>query len=653
VGFDRFLLPASEEQSAPSVDHGSRSYGTKAMENDSDDISDGEVEDAIQDGSNGKRYDEIADRFEKLLQKWSSNTPQFLERLQVTLNPSIVCRVLRKSIKSAAAWKFFRWAKAQEGFQHDVYTYTAMIEQFGKAKNYAAIETVVADMREEGCKMSVVTFTALMHWYNKAKNIKFVRKTWQQMQEENCRPNEITYTTYIDALVKAGCHLEALDAYKQMIEAGCKPNIFTMTVLIHSLTETGKLDGACELFAKLKSIQCRPSHVTYSLLIRAHAKAGSLEKAMFFYKSMVEAGMALPPAVRNLLLTALREGGKEVEANQLMAELETSSTTSSSASVGQQPKKSKARSGSSVPLKVGLPKPEKLAALICKWNTDTAKALEVVKLKLRHPYVLNVLTLLSKEPDAAWWFFEWLRAQEGYKHTKYAYTKMLDIIAKHQNIELLRTVLSEVEREGKANTVAYNTLIQCYSQNKHTDAALQVFNRMKEIGCEPNEYTYTMLIDLVSRTKNHHEAMKFYGQMIHANCKPTVNTYTVIMHSLARSGKVNAANTLFEKLPSLGFPPTAVTYTVLIQAFLKERNIDKAMELYERMREEALTPSRVSVKILAKGLRFAGRHDEAESLTNSIPYLQEESNRTESSESKEAEKLVSNIVTRHFRAPAG
>jgi pentatricopeptide repeat protein len=274
--------------------------------------------------------------------------------------------------------------------------------------------------------------------------------------------------------VKAGCHLEALDAYKEMIEAGCKPNIFTMTVLIHSLTETGKLDGACELFAKLKSIQCRPSHVTYSLLIRAHAKAGSLEKAMFFYKSMVEAGMALPPAVRNLLLTALREGGKEVEAQQLMAELETSSTTSPSASVGQQPKKSKARSGSSVPLKVGLPKPEKLAALICKWNTDTAKALEVVKLKLRHPYVLNVLTLLSKEPDAAWWFFEWLRAQEGYKHTKYAYTKMLDIIAKHQNIELLRTVLSEVEREGKANTVAYNTLIQCYSQNKHMDAALQV-----------------------------------------------------------------------------------------------------------------------------------------------------------------------------------
>lgn len=55
-----------------------------------------------------------------------------------------------------------------------------------------------------------------------------------------------------------------------------------------------------------------------------------------------------------------------------------------------------------------LPRPERLAELLRDWGRETELALERVKLKMRHPYLLNVLTLVSDDPEVAWRYFEWV-----------------------------------------------------------------------------------------------------------------------------------------------------------------------------------------------------------------------------------------------------
>lgn len=416
-----------------------------------------------EEGAGGsKSHDEIAEKIEKLLQKWSSNTPLLLEDLRVELNPIIMCRVLKKIPKSNVARKFFNWGKTQRGYHHNVYTYTALIDHYGRARNYSAIEQVVAEMRKEGFGMNVVTFSSLIHWHRKANNLEGVRHVWRHMQKEGCKPNEVTYTTYIDALTKAGCHYEAMQVFGEMQDCGCRPNVFTYTVLIHSLIELKNLEGACEVFEKLGDLQCRPNSVTYSLLIRALVEGGDLEKSVFFFKDMMEARLTPSHALRSFLFEALRAEGRVTEAEEL--------TQINAAMVAE----TERRLTDINALRCSLPKPEKLAELLRNWGPDTERALERVRVQLKHPYLMNVVTLLKKEPEVAWRFFEWLKAQEGYKPTKYMFTKMLDIIGKAGHTQLQEELLLEAESASEANTISFNTLIKSYAETKHTDAALQV-----------------------------------------------------------------------------------------------------------------------------------------------------------------------------------
>lgn len=379
------------------------------------------------------------------------------------MTPAIVCRVLKVIPRSDAARKFFNWAKTQNGFEHNVYTYTSMIDFCGKKKNLQGMEHVLVEMREEGCKISIVTFSSLMHWYRQAKNLAGVRRVWEEMLNEGFEPNEYTYTTYIDALAKGGCHQEAMEAFNEMQLRGCRPNIFTYTVLIHTLVEAGKLEGARELFDKLADLQLRPNSVTYTVLVRAHEKEGELEKAIYFYKKMLESGLTPSLPLRMCLSKALIAEGRVREAEELTHTTRNEILENDK----RNPSKEEAPQG-------GLPRPEKLAELLRDWGPETEKALKTVRLKLRKPYLMNVLTLLGADPEPAWRFYQWLKRQEGFTPTKHMSTKVLDIIGNAGNTQLQKEILEKAETENEANTVSFNTLIKSYCGTRHTDAALQV-----------------------------------------------------------------------------------------------------------------------------------------------------------------------------------
>ncbi|KAG0585419.1 hypothetical protein KC19_2G010500 [Ceratodon purpureus] len=559
---------------------------------------------------NNKSHAVIVAQFEELLQEWGSKTPQLLDALQVELKPMIVCRVLKKMPNPKVARKFFKWAGSKKGYQHNMYTYTALIDHYGRAKNFEAIEEVLAEMCEVGCGMSIVTFSSVMHWYREAKNLAGVHRVWEHMQREGCRPNEYTYTTYIDALAKNGCHKEALEVFKEMQDSGCDPNMFTYNVLIHSLVKAGKLDGACEMFKKLLELEQRPNFVTYTILVSAHAKSGDFDNAIHFFKKMMEAGFVPSHALRSLLFTALTTKDRAAEVAEL-----TQMCTDMGARIDK--RKSKPEGVHEKP-----PTPVKLAELLIRWGPATERALEALTPNLPSQYLSNVFANLSSYPEVVWRFFKWLKSQEAHEPSKYVFSKVMDILGKSGHVDMQLEVLADAEASKVANSVMYNTLIHSYCTGKQTDAALEIFENMKERGHKPNAHTYTMLIDLLSRTRNHAQAMKMYGAMVKADCKPSMHTYTVVIQSLARSGKVNAANTLFERLPSLGIAPSAVTYTVLIQAFLREKDIERALELYEAMTSNGIIASRVTLRVLTRGLKAAGMHDKAELLSREQPAFQ-------------------------------
>lgn len=285
---------------------------------------------------------------------------------------------------------------------------------------------------------------------------------WQQMQEAGCKPNEYIYTSYLDALVKNGCHEEAMTIFQEMQDAGCRPNIYTFSVMIQSLVETLQLEAACELYERMKKLDFTPNSASYSNLVKAHARRPDLEKAIWFYREMMDAGLTPSHSLRSLLSAALTAQGRANEAEEL---------THISAAMAVEDLRSKQLKAV---LSGCLPRPERLAELLREWGPDTELALERVKLTMRHPYLLNVLVLVSDEPEVAWRYFEWVRAQENYNPTRHMFARVLDIVGKSGHTALQNQIISDAETPFQANAVTYHKVIESYCLSKHTDAALLV-----------------------------------------------------------------------------------------------------------------------------------------------------------------------------------
>lgn len=370
--------------------------------------------------------------------------------------------MVKKIPKSFAVRNFFKWATTQPGYQHNVYTYAAVLDHYGKSKNFQAMDQVVTEMKEEGISPHIVTFTSLMFWHSQVTKLAGVRRVWQQMLDAGCKPNDYIYSSYIDALVRNGCHEEAMTVFQEMQDAGCRPNIFTFSVMIQSLVETLKLEDACELYERMTKLQFTPNSATYTSLIKAHAKGVDMDKAIYFYREMMDAGLTPSQSLRSLLSGALTAQGRANEAEEL---------TQISATMALEKLREKELEAA---LSGSMPRPERLAELLRDWGPATELALERVKLKLRHPYLLNVLTLVSGEPEVAWRYFEWVRAQENYNPTRHMFARVLDIVGKTGHTALQKEIISEAETPLKRTAVTYDQVIKSYCLSKHTDAALLV-----------------------------------------------------------------------------------------------------------------------------------------------------------------------------------
>lgn len=439
--------------------------------------------------TDGSKEDQIraSDKIQRLLKTWDPSTIRELEALQVSWNPFTVCHVLKK-LKRNIAWKLFKWLTTQKDYCHNVYTYTGMINKFGKAKMYDSMDNLVEEMRQEGIAPTVVTYTALIHWYRLAKNLEGSRKIWKEMEEKGCRPNVVAYTAYIAALGREGCSLEAMEVFKDMHKAGCRPDIYTYTVLMHHLVEAGKLDAATNLFDKLGEVKCKPNCVTFSLLIGAHAKAGNTEKVLSLYEAMSESGVGTSFQARASVARALETIGKKKEAEAFLANFGDLSVLQKIESQSQHPDEevhdplvTTMNTNTTVTKESGEllkrpPKPEQLAMMLKQWGPETEKVLEVVGTALKPPYVMNVLKELRKDAAVAWRFFQWANSQEGYKHTHYTYGKIVEVVgrAKKVGCELMEEMMAEFEKEEMTSTVTFNALIKVCAESRNTARAQKV-----------------------------------------------------------------------------------------------------------------------------------------------------------------------------------
>ncbi|XP_051115936.1 pentatricopeptide repeat-containing protein PNM1, mitochondrial [Andrographis paniculata] len=204
-------------------------------------------------------------------------------------------------------------------------------------------------------------------------------------------------------------------------------------------------------------------------------------------------------------------------------------------------------------------------------------------------------------------------------------------------------VLIEMERNGVPRDVdTFNVLITNLCKIRKTGDAMNLFNRMGEWGCYPDETTFVVLIkslyqagrigegdEMIDRMKSagygdaldkkaYYEFMKIlcgiervdhalsvFEKMKDDGCEPGIKTYDLLMGKLCAYRRLNKANALYKEAESSGIPVEPKSYMVDPRIVKKKKEAAAAAALKKEKKRETLPEKMARKRRRLKKIRLS------------------------------------------------
>ncbi|KAJ7533945.1 hypothetical protein O6H91_13G072200 [Diphasiastrum complanatum] len=256
-----------------------------------------------------------------VLLNWDDKTAEALDVANIKWDWRNVLRMLMALKSGDVTWKFFTWVIGKQGYKHNVYTYSKMIDILARHGNFKNAQVLLEEMQDKKLPVSVVTFNTLISFLSAAGRLTEALKLFYWMKESDVAPNKSTFTLLIDMFAKHKRNDKALEMYKRMLEAGLRPDTSTYSSFIKSLAEEGKVEAAYSIFQKMQEFACHPDLTIYTALIDAFYKKENMGKTLEVFTATQDSGMELLPASYRLVAKAFKRVGNMEEANRIREDM--------------------------------------------------------------------------------------------------------------------------------------------------------------------------------------------------------------------------------------------------------------------------------------------------------------------------------------------
>ncbi|MQM00380.1 hypothetical protein Taro_033120 [Colocasia esculenta] len=160
--------------------------------------------------------------------------------------------------------------------------------------------------------------------------------------------------------------------------------------------------------------------------------------------------------------------------------------------------------------------------------------------------------------------------------------------AKCGEVERSRKLFDEIPER---NVVTWTSMINGYVQNDHPEKGFILFNRMRNVGTEPNEFTLRSLLAACSKLDALHQGRWIHGCII-KRCM-TMNSFLVtgLLDMYAKCGKISDARGVFDELHDVDL----VSWTAMIVGYAQEGCPIEALKLFSDIRWADMVPNSVTV----------------------------------------------------------
>jgi len=262
----------------------------------------------------------------------------------------------------------------------------------------------------------------------------------------------------------------------------------------------------------------------------------------------------------------------------------------------------------------------KICQVLEKGGEDMEEALDQLGVQL-NPRLVNMVLDKTSSPSLARRFFQWAKAQPGFKHNSSSYDKLADIHGRCKDFKTLQMILAEMpsaccnysvktfsfatawhDDPDMLNEVmemfkkmalslrrnAYEMLIAALCEENHINAALVALEKMASAGCAPRMQTCRPLIPVYCQNNQMDKVQEVFEMTKDFPQDPIC--YNLVLSALCHKEQFQEATRFLQTMVNMGCKPDANTYNIMICAACNIGNIQGALQLFERLKEEEFNP---------------------------------------------------------------
>ncbi|KAF3442775.1 hypothetical protein FNV43_RR16692 [Rhamnella rubrinervis] len=299
---------------------------------------------------------------------------------------------------------------------------------------------------------------------------------------------------------------------EEMEKSSCEKDIKTWTILISHYGKAKLIGKALLLYDKMVKSGSNPDVLVYKMMIRSLCDAGKADIAMEFYKEMVQKEFGLDVGTYRMLLSCIARSGDTASVH-LVGDDMMKITQISNHIVYGCVLKSFCISGR------------------IREALEFTRDLKNKNVTLRHEYLEILLKGLCRAD----------RIQDA--------LEILDIM----------------ERRDIVDGKVYGIIINGYLRINDFPNALDLFQRIKELGHSPTTSTYTELMQHLFRENQYEKGCELYNEMVERGPEPDCVAVTAMVAGHVRQNHISEAWKVFKSMEDKGVRPTWKSYLIFIK----------------------------------------------------------------------------------------
>ncbi|EPS72780.1 hypothetical protein M569_01977, partial [Genlisea aurea] len=491
----------------------------------------------------------------------------------------------------------------EKGYKPNVYSYTAMIDGACKEGLLDEATEFFREMLDIGLLPSSATYNALINGYCKKGMMDTALELFRSMESKKCIPNLQTYNELISGFCQSKEVNRAMALLDEMVQQGIVPNVITFNLLVYGQCKVGDVENALRLLWLMDEENIVPDQFTYGALIDALCKKGITDEAYSIFDSLKEKGVPM----NEVMYTSLIDGHCNAEKFEVALFL-----FETMLEHGCHPNECTYNAMIS-----GLCRASKLPEAL-KYLDRMMLAENGTKPTIVTYSIIIEQMLKEHDFEGAYRIFNDAIGL-GLKPDVCTYTSFLLAYFNRGMPKEAEDLVSKMKEQGvKLDLMAYTVLIDGYGRSGSLDRSFDTMKSMVTDGIEPSQYTYagrsgSVNITDVWKVMEQSTALELFDKMRDHGLEPDSNAYAAVIGGLCREGRRGEARSLFRLMERDGAAAKGGKngFDTLIQCCCKMGIPDEASRLVDDMLGRGMLPRLESYGLLVCGFYGEGREEEA------------------------------------------